>query len=148
MPLLAAFSGARPTELTQLRKEDLRIEAGRWIMRITPKAGSVKTGQFSDVPLDPQLVSLGFADYSQKPQLGRCVIGHLRRRNRSRARARYPVRSANGRTAWGWCRTVFNRTMAFATGTRLWALSRVHPFASSTRTKAIPEGPPVMAMAT
>lgn len=88
MPLLAAFSGARPTELTQLRKEDLRIEAGRWIMRITPKAGSVKTGQFSDVPLDPQLVSLGFADYSQKPQLGRCVIGHLRRRNRSRARAR------------------------------------------------------------
>lgn len=70
VPLLAAFSGARPTELTQLRKEDLRIEAGRWIMRITPEAGSVKTGQFRDVPLHPQLVSLGFADFVIKAGSG------------------------------------------------------------------------------
>ncbi|WP_411837062.1 hypothetical protein [Paracoccus sp. ME4] len=70
VPLLAAFSGARPTELTQLREEDLRIEAGRWIMRITPEAGSMKTGQFRDVPWHPQLVSMGFADFVTKAAAG------------------------------------------------------------------------------
>lgn len=39
-------------------------------MRITPEAGSVKTGQFRDVPLHPQLVSLGFADFVIKAAPG------------------------------------------------------------------------------
>jgi integrase len=34
-------------------------------MRITPEAGSVKTGQYRDVPLHPQLIELGFWDYVQ-----------------------------------------------------------------------------------
>ncbi|MCC5972257.1 MAG: hypothetical protein JJU15_20175, partial [Pararhodobacter sp.] len=63
IPLLCAFTGARTTELTQLRKEDLRCEDGRWILRITPEAGSVKTGQYRDVPLRHQVVALGFPDF-------------------------------------------------------------------------------------
>lgn len=29
---------------------------------ITPDAGTVKTGQYRDVPLHPQIIALGFAD--------------------------------------------------------------------------------------
>ncbi|MDZ4088032.1 MAG: tyrosine-type recombinase/integrase [Tabrizicola sp.] len=63
VPLLCAFTGARIGELTQLRREDLRHEQGSWIARITPDAGSVKTKQYRDVPLHPQLIELGFSDY-------------------------------------------------------------------------------------
>ena len=63
VPLLCAFTGARVTEMTQLRKEDLRKEGERWIIRITPDAGSVKTGQYRDVPLHQQIVRLGFCDF-------------------------------------------------------------------------------------
>lgn len=63
VPLLCAFTGARVTEITQLRKEDLREHDGRWILRITPDAGSVKTGQYRDVPLHRQVVTLGFTEF-------------------------------------------------------------------------------------
>lgn len=63
VPLLCAFTGARIGELTQLRREDLRREQDSWIARITPDAGSVKTKQYRDVPLHPQLIELGFSDY-------------------------------------------------------------------------------------
>ncbi|MCO6048382.1 site-specific integrase [Mesorhizobium sp. RP14(2022)] len=62
-PWLAAFTGARIAELTQLRKEDVRVEGGIHYMRITPQAGSVKTGQYRDVPLHPQLVERGFLEF-------------------------------------------------------------------------------------
>jgi integrase len=63
VPLLCAFTGARIGELTQLRREDLRQEQGSWIARITTEAGSVKTKQYRDVPLHPQIIELGFSDY-------------------------------------------------------------------------------------
>lgn len=62
-PILAAFSGARISEITQLRKEDVRQEGDRWIMRITPDAGSVKAGGYRDVPLHRQVIALGFGDF-------------------------------------------------------------------------------------
>lgn len=62
-PFLCAFTGARIAEITQVRKQDFRIEGGARIMRITPDAGSVKTGEFRDVPLHPQLAELGFLDF-------------------------------------------------------------------------------------
>lgn len=64
VPLLCAFTGARVSEITQLRKEDIRQEGDRWILRITPDAGSVKTGQYRDVPLHRQVVALGFCDFA------------------------------------------------------------------------------------
>ncbi|WP_434619002.1 site-specific integrase [Tabrizicola sp. M-4] len=60
VPILAAFTGARVTELTQLRKEDVIRKGDRWVIRITPDAGSVKTNQFRDVPLHSQVIELGF----------------------------------------------------------------------------------------
>lgn len=63
VPLLCAFTGARVAEITQLRKEDIRKEGELQIARITPEAGSTKTGQWRDVPLHSQIINLGFLDY-------------------------------------------------------------------------------------
>ncbi|MRH22877.1 tyrosine-type recombinase/integrase [Rhodovulum strictum] len=70
VPLLCAFTGARVTELTQLRKQDVREEAGRWILRITPEAGSVKSGDYRDVPLHRQVIELGFIDFVTRADAG------------------------------------------------------------------------------
>lgn len=62
-PLLCAFSGARISEITQLRKQDLRYEGDIVVMRITPAAGTVKSGNYRDVPLHPQVLDLGFMHF-------------------------------------------------------------------------------------
>jgi len=59
-PIIFAFTGARISEIALLRKEDVRKENGRWIIRITPEAGSVKAEDFRDIPLHQQLIDLGF----------------------------------------------------------------------------------------
>ncbi len=60
VPLLCAHTGARVAEITQLRKQDVLEKDGIAFIRITPDAGSVKTGQYRDVPLHPELIELGF----------------------------------------------------------------------------------------
>ncbi len=70
VPLLLAHTGARTNEITQVRKEDFRHEAGRLIMRITPAAGSVKTGHFRDVPIHQQIIDLGFLDFLSDHESG------------------------------------------------------------------------------
>lgn len=70
VPLLCAFTGARVTELTQLRKEDIREENGRWIVRITPEGGSVKSKEYRDIPLHQQVVDLGFPDFLRSVDVG------------------------------------------------------------------------------
>ncbi|WP_024898064.1 tyrosine-type recombinase/integrase [Brucella rhizosphaerae] len=65
-PLLCAFTGARIVEITQLRKQDVRVENGIPVVRITPEAGSVKTGHYRDVPLHDQIVSLGFLRFVEQ----------------------------------------------------------------------------------
>ena len=62
-PIICAFTGARISEITQLRKQDVRQENDWWIIRITPEAGSVKAGDYRDVPLHPQIIELGFIDF-------------------------------------------------------------------------------------
>lgn len=70
VPLLCAFSGARVSEITQLRKEDLRKEGSRWIIRITPDAGTMKAGHFRDVPLHRQIVAEGFIQFVEQAGQG------------------------------------------------------------------------------
>ncbi|WP_291336806.1 hypothetical protein [Albidovulum sp.] len=41
----------------------MRQEGDRWVIRITPDAGTVKAGDYRDVPLHRQIVELGFFDY-------------------------------------------------------------------------------------
>lgn len=70
LPVLGAFTGARPAELAQIRKQDIRNENDRWIVRISPDAGSVKAGDFRDVPLHSQLVELGFVSFVESAKAG------------------------------------------------------------------------------
>jgi integrase len=63
VPILCALSGARVGEIAQLRHQDFRQEAGSLIMRISPDAGTVKTGQWRDVPLHSQILELGFKEF-------------------------------------------------------------------------------------
>jgi integrase len=59
-PWLCAFTGARVTEIAQLRKVDLTCVKGIYVLHLTPDAGSIKTRRARRVPLHPQLVQLGF----------------------------------------------------------------------------------------
>lgn len=70
VPLLCAFTGARVAEMAQLRKEDVRQEGEQWIARISPDAGSVKTGGYRDVPLHRQVIALGFLDFVKAAKPG------------------------------------------------------------------------------
>ncbi|WP_226341073.1 tyrosine-type recombinase/integrase [Gemmobacter serpentinus] len=63
VPIICAFTGARVSEITQLRVEDVRKEGDRLIIRITPDAGTVKAGGYRDVPLHRQIIALGFEEF-------------------------------------------------------------------------------------
>ena len=63
VPMICAFTGARVSEITQLRKEDIHKVDGHWVARITPDAGTVKSGGYRDVPLHPQIIKEGFAEF-------------------------------------------------------------------------------------
>lgn len=60
LPWLCAYTGARVGEIAQLRREDVFQEHGIWCLRITPDAGTQKTGKAWTVPLHSHLVSQGF----------------------------------------------------------------------------------------
>lgn len=65
-PWLCAYTGARPGEVTQLRGEDVQQHpAGFWFLRLTPEAGTVKTGEARSVPLHPHLVEQGFLEFAK-----------------------------------------------------------------------------------
>jgi integrase len=63
IPWLCAFTGARVSEIAQLRKSDVHVDDKIAHLRITPEAGSTKTDDFRDVPIHPQLIALGFLDF-------------------------------------------------------------------------------------
>jgi len=63
VPWLCAFTGARVTEVTQLRREDIRREGDTLVLRLTPDAGTVKTGEYRDVPVHPQIMQMGFGAF-------------------------------------------------------------------------------------
>lgn len=63
VPWLCAYSGARVTEMIQLRKQDVRKEREGWIIRLTPEAGNIKNDEFRDVPVHDHLIELGFIHF-------------------------------------------------------------------------------------
>lgn len=73
-PWVCAFTGARITELMQLRTDDLLFEtvAGNRVpyLRITPEAGSVKSDNYRIVPVHPQLESMGLVNMIQSLPAG------------------------------------------------------------------------------
>ncbi|AXI47230.1 integrase [Sulfitobacter sp. SK012] len=70
VPIICAFTGARVSEIIQLRKEDVTQVGGLWMFRITPDAGTVKSGGYRDVPLHRQIVEEGFGEFVASAQPG------------------------------------------------------------------------------
>jgi integrase len=63
VPWICAYTGARAGEITQLRGQDVIEQDGIKAIRITPEAGSVKTGQARMVPIHEHLIAERFLDY-------------------------------------------------------------------------------------
>ena len=59
-PWLAAYSGARMGELTQLRRADIVKRDDVYAMKISPEAGTTKSGRARTVPLHEHLIEQGF----------------------------------------------------------------------------------------
>jgi integrase len=71
VPWIAAYTGARAGELTQLRRQDVESRPGvGWVIRITPEAGTVKTGEVRVVPPHADLVKQGFAAWAERQPSG------------------------------------------------------------------------------
>jgi integrase len=62
-PWLAAYSGARMGELTQLRGVDIVKQDGISAIKISPEAGTTKTGRARTVPLHKHLIKQGFLEF-------------------------------------------------------------------------------------
>lgn len=93
-PLLCAHTGARIAEITQLRKCDVMDRDGIPHVRITPEAGSVKTGQFRDVPLHPEIVTAGFLAFVQAAPDGPLFFDGTSKR---KAGGTHPSKTVSGR---------------------------------------------------
>lgn len=65
-PWVLAYTGARPGEVCQLRKQDLRRVQDRWALRLTPEAGTIKDREARIVPIHEHLVDLGFIEFVER----------------------------------------------------------------------------------
>lgn len=66
LPMLAAYTGGRRSELVQLRKEDIKLDtdSGRYYILITRDAGSVKNeNAIRQILLHPTLIEKGFLEF-------------------------------------------------------------------------------------
>ncbi len=62
VPWLCAYSGARSGEITQLRGSDIEARDGMYVMKLTPEAGTVKSGKIRVVPLHEHIIAQGFIE--------------------------------------------------------------------------------------
>jgi integrase len=69
-PWLAAYTGARMGELTQLRASDVFEQDGIWAIKISPEAGTVKNRKPRTVPLHEHLFKQGFVNFAKATSSG------------------------------------------------------------------------------
>lgn len=104
IPFLCAYSGARPGEMAQLRKQDLRKEGEYWVLRVAPddegdNPTSVKTDQYRDIVLHEHVVARGFPEFVQASETGYLFLN-----------------AKDGADSWGKLQGVRNRLSEFARG--------------------------------
>jgi integrase len=66
VPWLCAYTGCRPAEATQLRAGDVERRPYGHVLRLTPEAGTIKTGKVRIVPVHVHLVELGFPQFAER----------------------------------------------------------------------------------
>jgi len=94
VPWLLAYTGARPGEITQLRKCDVIARDGVHALHLTPEAGSIKSGKARTVPLHRHLIAQGFLKFTQA-----CPEGPLFYKPGPRAQTHDGVRTKKARAA-------------------------------------------------
>lgn len=104
VPWICAYSGARVSEVTQLRAQDFRQEQGVWVFRISPEAGAVKTDKPRTVPLHPDLIRQGLLDFVSANGDGPLFYREARARRGGAARE-HPSKTVAGRLA-EWVRKI------------------------------------------
>jgi integrase len=67
---LCAYSGARAGEITQLRGTDIIKRGELYAMRLTPEAGTIKTGKARTVPLHEHITAQGFIEFARAQGAG------------------------------------------------------------------------------
>lgn len=71
VPWLGAYSGARVSEICQLRSEDVLKIDDVWCMKLDPEAGSLKTsGSERVIPVHPALLEAGFVKFATRTKPG------------------------------------------------------------------------------
>jgi integrase len=82
-PWLLAYTGARPGEICQLRKQDLKRVQDRWALRLTPEAGTIKDREARIVPIHLHLVEMGLVEFIEAEGEGPLFfdVGALRRKH-------------------------------------------------------------------
>jgi integrase len=93
-PWLLAYSGARPHEITQLRKMDVIKLEGTHGIRITPEAGTVKNKQVRTVPLHEHLIEQGFLEF-----VAGCGDGPMFFKGETKASHRAPTKQKKARAS-------------------------------------------------
>ena len=63
VPWLCAYSGARAGEITQLRGADIEHRGQVCAMKLTPEAGTMKTGKPRTVPIHAHVIEQGFIEF-------------------------------------------------------------------------------------
>ena len=81
VPWLLCYTGARVTEITQLRKADVVKLGEVHAIRITRDAGSVKNKLARVVPLHPDLIAQGFLTFVAKRRAGPLFYSPDKRRS-------------------------------------------------------------------
>ncbi len=67
VPWLCAYSGARISEICQLRAEDVRRVEGVWAISFSPEAGNLKNINSERViPIHPALIDRGFITFAER----------------------------------------------------------------------------------
>jgi integrase len=71
VPWVGAYTGARVSEICQLRSEDVVMIDNIWCMKLAPEAGSLKTsGSERIIPIHPALIENGFLKFATKTKSG------------------------------------------------------------------------------
>jgi integrase len=72
LPLLGLFQGGRFKEFADLRRHEVRCDAGTWCVKITEEHRWLKTNNATrTVPLHPLIIRLGFLEYVASVAPGR-----------------------------------------------------------------------------
>ncbi|MFH3480250.1 DUF6538 domain-containing protein [Xanthobacter variabilis] len=104
VPWLCAYSGARVSEITQLRGQDFQEVNGVWVLRISPEAGAVKTDKPRMVPVHPDLIRQGLLEFVKERGDGPLFYKEAPSHQKGPAKA-HPAKTIAGRLA-GWVRDI------------------------------------------